>query len=485
MSLFDTFRSKFNGSANRATAVVEAPPSAAPLPVSPPAPTPATLPASRGPKISLGTAPARATAAPPATVARAATPLAPKPAPKPAPKRVLLVDDDAAIVTRYRDGLAALQDQWEIKGATSGAEALELAGQHAFDAIVADIHMPKMNGVTLLNEIIRKSPKILRFIRIAPEDRDLLKNCIGTAPQHLTTDVDAEELEAALQRGFQLDAWMNDEAIKRLIPQLTKLPSMPTLYTRVTAELQSPNGSIENVARLIAQDPMMTAKMLQVVNSAFFALQRQITDPNDAVMFLGAERTKSLIMLAKIFSQFDNAKCVGFAPEQLWGHSMQVGELARRITRAQGCEAKTCEMAFTAGLLHDVGKLLLAANLPGSFSQVLTVSSQKKISASDAERESYGTTHAEIGACLLGVWGLPLNILEAIAWHHAPTWATQNRFSLLTAVHAANALLWETHTPQADAAAAPPQLDTTYLASLGLASELDAWRELRPSAEAS
>ena len=481
MSLFDSFRSKFNGSATRATAVAEAPPNAVPAPAAPP---PTTLPNSRGPKTSFGLAPARAAAVTPAPVVAAVVSPAAPAIPKPTPKRVLLVDDDAAIVARYREDLSALQPQWEITCATSGAEALERANQHAFDAVVSDIHMPKMNGVTLFNEIIRKRPKILRYIRIAPEDRDLLKNCIGTAPQHLTTDVDAEGLEAALQRGFQLDAWMNDEALKRLIPQLTKLPSMPTLYTKITAELQSPKGSIENVARLIAQDPMMTAKMLQVVNSAFFALQRQITDPNDAVMFLGAERTKSLIMLAKIFSQFDNAKCAGFAAEQLWGHSMQVGELARRISLSQNCDPKTCEMAFTAGLLHDVGKLLLAANLPGSFSQVLTVGKQKKISATDAEREAYGTTHAEIGACLLGVWGLPLNILEAIAWHHAPMWGTQNRFSLLTAVHSANALLWETSAKTPDDGAAPPQLDTAYLASLGLAEELDAWREMLPTAEA-
>ena len=226
-----------------------------------------------------------------------------------------------------------------------------------------------------------------------------------------------------------------------------------------------------------------TAKMLQVVNSAFFALHREISDPNDAVMFLGAERTKSLIMLAKIFSQFDNTKCAGFAPDKLWGHSMNVGELARRIARSQGLDAKLCEMAFTAGLLHDVGKLLLAANLPGSYSQVLTDGKRKQISPSEAERAAYGTTHAEIGACLLGIWGLPLNILEAIAWHHAPRHGIHQRFSLLTAVHAANVLLYEMQKSPAETGAPPAGFDLEYLHSLGLADEVETWRGLVPGAE--
>ena len=462
MSLLDSFRSKFTRPAALTTTV----------------PAPASV-AVALPHVAMRTPPIAMQSAPPPVAAAAPPP--PPPAPK--PRRILFVDDDPDVLSRFRDGLTKLENGWAITYAASGAEAVNVAGQQPFDAIVSDMHMPGMNGVALFNEIIRKHPKILRFIRMAQEDRDQLKNCIGASPQHLATDIDPETLEASLERGFQLDTWMNDEAIKRLLPQLTKLPSMPTLYTQVTAELQSPTGSIENVARLIAQDPVMTAKMLQVVNSAFFALHREISDPNDAVMFLGAERTKSLIMLAKIFSQFDNTKCAGFAPEKLWGHSMNVGELARRIARSQGLDTRVCEMAFTAGLLHDVGKLLLAANLPGSFSQVLTAGKQQQISPSAAERAAYGTTHAEIGACLLGVWGLPLGILEAIAWHHAPRHGMHRRFSLLTAVHVANVLLYETQKSPAETGVPPTQFDTDYLHSLGLADEVETWRGLVPGAE--
>lgn len=471
MSLLDSFRSKFT----RPSALTTAVPAPASVAVALP---PVALRASPSAAATTHTPPI----AMPSTPSPAAATAAPPP-PAPKVRRILFVDDDPDVLSRFRDGLTKLENGWEIRYAASGAEAVSVAGQQPFDAIVADMHMPGMNGVALFNEIMRKHPKILRFLRMAQEDRDQLKNCIGASPQHLATDIDPATLEASLERGFQLDTWMNDAAIKRLLPQLTKLPSMPTLYTQVTAELQSPSGSIENVARLIAQDPVMTAKMLQVVNSAFFALHREISDPNDAVMFLGAERTKSLIMLAKIFSQFDNTKCAGFAPDKLWGHSMNVGELARRIARSQGLDAKLCEMAFTAGLLHDVGKLLLAANLPGSYSQVLTDGKRKQISPSEAERAAYGTTHAEIGACLLGIWGLPLNILEAIAWHHAPRHGIHQRFSLLTAVHAANVLLYEMQKSPAETGAPPAGFDLEYLHSLGLADEVETWRGLVPGAE--
>jgi putative nucleotidyltransferase with HDIG domain len=303
-------------------------------------------------------------------------------------------------------------------------------------------------------------------------------------PQHLPIEADADAISAAVARGFQLDAWMTDPAIKRLIPQLTKLPALPSLYARVTQELQSPNGTIENVAKLIAQDPVMTAKMLQVVNSAFFALNREITDPGDAVMFLGAERTKSLIMLAKIFSQFDKTKCTGFAPESLWAHCLKVGELARRIARSQGFDAKACELAFTAGLLHDIGKLLLAANLPDSFSQALAIGREKKILGAAAEQEIYGTTHAEVGACILGVWGLPLGILEAIAWHHSPRDARHSGFTILTSVHAANALIYETGgAEKTGEIITTSQFDPEYLDVVGVGDRADSWRELLPDAE--
>jgi putative nucleotidyltransferase with HDIG domain len=242
------------------------------------------------------------------------------------------------------------------------------------------------------------------------------------------------------------------------------------LHAQVTEELQSPNGSMETVTELISHDPVMSAKILQVVNSAFFGRAREVTDTSEAVMVLGSERIRSLILLAGVFSQYDGSKCPGFAPEPIWSHSVQVGIYARAIAYSETKDARIAEAAFTAGLLHDIGKLILAGNLPDMCAAVRRAQANRKTSQRDAELMIMGVTHAELGACLLATWGLPLTILEAIAWHHEPNKSTEKGFSLLAAVHAANVFA------QAGGAEAWNAIDQAFLKKIGLADRGERWR---------
>jgi HD-like signal output (HDOD) protein len=219
----------------------------------------------------------------------------------------------------------------------------------------------------------------------------------------------------------------------------------------------------------------MTTKMLQLVNSAVFALTREISDPIEAVMFLGAENTKALILLTGVFSQFGKTQCHGFDPEALWRHLMAVGCFARIVAQVEKQDSNTSDLCFTAGLLHDIGKLLLAANLPTEYSQMIDQSQRRKLPLRQLEFEILGTTHAELGACLLGTWGLPLPILEAIAWHHLPQLSDDCTFSLLTAVHVANAIDREKTALGADILVS--HMDGDYLKRLSMAGRRNRWRE--------
>ena len=219
----------------------------------------------------------------------------------------------------------------------------------------------------------------------------------------------------------------------------------------------------------------MSAKLLQVANSAFFALSYTVTDPCEAVMVLGIERTRAIILLAGVFSQFDKVRCAGFSPDQIWRHSLEVGAFARIIALTQTGNPKMAEAAFTAGLLHDIGKLILASNAPEMYNTVQQLQRNKKLSPSQAEKEIIGTTHGELGACLLGTWALPMPILDAVAWHHSPSLAGDDEFSLLTAVHVANVLFHENaHT---DTEAIPYWIDEAYLLKIGLYTRRNVWRE--------
>lgn len=365
------------------------------------------------------------------------------------------------------------QHGWTVSFSRSGLDVLKRLSEAPCDVVVADQDLPDLQGRLLLDEVSRRHPQVLRFLhsRLTPEQ--MRSQCVGATHQLLARPCSQNTLSNAIRRAFAFRDWLPCEAVHRLLPNLTKMPSPPDIYFAVVRELQSPYASADKVGSLIARDPMMTAKMLQLANSAVFGLQQEVTDPLAAVMFLGLETTRSLILLAHAFSYFDQFQMPGFKPSQMWAHSLLVGRLARRIAEIERVSEELAGSCYTAGLLHDLGKLVMAANMPGALSEAIRRATARSIPLVEAERELLGASHAEIGAALLGVWGLPGPILEAVALHHNPTRLIQEGFCPLAAVHVANVLAHEI-TPGGESVM--PKVDIDYLANLGLAMNLEKWR---------
>lgn len=395
-------------------------------------------------------------------------------------KRVLFLEENTSSLQLTQDQLRGRDCGWEIVFSASGAESLRLLANERFDAVVSGLHMPATNGLEFLNEVARRHPRALRFIRCSPEDRSVLRHCVGPVPHYISNEVDGETLAHTINRAFRLEEWMAKPATNRLIGQCRKLPALPDLYHELTIELQKLDPAFDRVADLIAKDPAMTAKILQLVNSAFFAFPREITEAREAVILLGLERTRALVLLVHVFSEFDKSRCRGFSADQLRHHALATAVLAKKIVEAESRDFKLAELAFTAGLLHDIGQLMLAANLPVEYARVLEVARERQVPLHQAEDDLFGTTHAELGACLLAIWGLPLPILEAIAWHHAPGKSDDRHFSALTAVHAADTFLEAANGTGGQAA---PVLDEPYLAVLGLTERVLRWRQLAGMAD--
>lgn len=370
--------------------------------------------------------------------------------------------------------LHRLQPTWGCQFAADVVQAITLLQGQEFYAII--IQSSLASDAALRETLENKASRTVRVILCNTNDRAEVARWSATGANPISQSTDAANLAANISRIARVQEWMADAGIKKLLALCKKLPAMPKLYAQVSKELSSPNGSIDVVAQLIAQDPVMTAKILQVVNSAFFALGRQVSEPSDAVMFLGAERTRSLILLAGVFTQFEGVGCPGFTPEQIWNHSLQVGALARNVTMAETRNAKTAEAAFTAGLIHDMGKLILAANVPAMCNSIEQLHISKRLSQREAEMQVLGTTHAELAACLLGTWALPLPVLEAVAWHHHPTRSDDKGFTLLTAVHAANVFAYELGGGSGTAAL-PEVFDHNYLLQIGLGENRNDWRK--------
>jgi len=328
-----------------------------------------------------------------------------------------------------------------------------------------------------LEQVRKERPEINCLIRCDISEKPVADVWKGLGYPMLANHSDASTLASSLLRNARLHEWMRDPAIQKLLPSLRKLPATPRLFVQVTEELRSSNGSLDVVAHLIRQDPVMSAKMLQLVNSAFFASSREVSDTLDAAIILGTERIKSLILLAGIFSQYKEAEGISPSVDALLAHSIQVGVYSRAITLNETKDAGMAEAAFTAGVLHDMGKMILAGNLPVWYREVRRLRTTRQFSDHAAELETFGATHANVGACLLASWGLPLPILEAVAWHHEPERSSEKAFCLLAAVHAADSIAHESE-------GTPVQCHQEFFERIGLAGCFQRWRQLFGLSEA-
>ncbi|MFN8458688.1 MAG: response regulator [Anaerolineae bacterium] len=390
--------------------------------------------------------------------------------------RILFVDDEPRILRGLRRQLSEVNNNWDLLFAESGPDALDLLGQHPCDAIVTDMRMPGMDGAELLKEVWNRHPQVIRFVLSGQTDKEALLRTAGLAHQFLSKPCDINLLQEALSNALALQGVLASNRLQKVTLQLKTLPSLPTLFTELLREIQSPNASVKHIGQIIAQDIGMTAKILQLVNSAFFGLRQHISDPTQAVIMLGLDTVKTLVLSAHVFAKFNGAQLGKLSFDQLQEHSLFVAMLAKRITEAEQVQRSVIDFAFTAGLLHDLGRLILAANLPDDYSQVLAVTDQLNGDLLGAESQVFGATHPEVGAYLLAIWGLPQPVVEAVTFHHQPTHSLDKSFTPTTAVHVANVLTHE--VSHLEASGAPPQFDTSYLNELHYLEHLPNWREL-------
>ncbi|MGA2176734.1 MAG: response regulator [Verrucomicrobiota bacterium] len=390
-------------------------------------------------------------------------------------KRILFVGGDPALCQEFQARDSGPEAAWTVERAASGEEALALCYQASFDAVAADVCLSGMSGTDFLDALMRRQPKAMRIVLSDMADTESTMKCIGHAHHHLLKPCGAATLLNALNQAFAQESWLPSESMQGLMAQMRQVPSPPKTYFQVVEEMRSPSCSIEKIADLIAQDPAMTAKVLQLANSAVFGLELNVVRPLDAIGYIGLETTKALVLLAHSFSSFDHLKLAGFSVEELWRHSVRTGQFAQRIATMESTSLEIAEQAFAGGLLHDLGKLLFAANHAGVFGKVLRLAREQHCNMWEAEAQLLpGIGHAELGATVLGIWGLPKSITEAVALHHCPWRRRNSGFSPVTAVHAANIL---DHETQPDPSIIlPSQINTAYLKDLGLAGRVDHWR---------
>ena len=373
--------------------------------------------------------------------------------------------------------LRKMRNEWEMTFVSSSKEALEILDTGSFDVIVSDLRMPEMDGAQLLAEVKNKHPEVVRIILSGQVEQETTFRSVQLAHQSLSKPCDADILKHTLNKLFALRNLLEDESIKRILSQTETLPSLPAIYTDVVSELQTPDPSVKKIGEIISADLAMTAKILQVVNSAFFGLVRKISNPREAVMLLGTDTIKALVLSVKIFSELNQKKFGWFNFDELFNHSMSVSMLAQTITKEERLDQKLVNNSVMAGMFHDLGKLILVTNFHETYQKVLTEAGQTKQNLWDLESEVFGTSHAEIGAYLMGLWGLEYPVIEAIAFHHQPGKSLSNAAGLLTAVHFGDAFDRFKKTDKGlNGENGLRQLDRRYLESLGVTARIKDWQ---------
>ena len=352
-------------------------------------------------------------------------------------KSLLLVDDEPMVLSGLQRSLRSMLDEWTMEFAGGGEEALAAMSKHNFDVIVTDMRMPGMNGAQLLNEVRKRSPQTVRVALSGQCDRETIVSAIGSTHQYLSKPCDARQLKDTINHAMAMRSQLETSHLTKIVSQLRSIPSLPSSYQEMMAELGRPEPRVGKLASLISSDMGMTAKCLQLVNSAFFGLRTPVSSALQAISLLGLDRLKSLILSSHIFSEFSTNV---FEPKEigwLWEHSFAVSVCAGKVADALGVSPKEHEDAVTAGLLHDTGKLVLASCMGREYKMVLDLATRTGICLADAERDVLGCGNAEVGGYLLGIWGLPDAIVEAVGWHLNPYAAPECACSALACVHVA------------------------------------------------
>ncbi|MBV9506053.1 MAG: HDOD domain-containing protein [Acidobacteriia bacterium] len=394
-------------------------------------------------------------------------------------KKILFVDDEPLILEGLQRILRPQRKDWEMGFVVSGDAALSaLEGNH-FDVIVTDMRMPGMDGAQLLTSVKERFPGVIRIVLSGFFEKEAALRAVAVAHRFLAKPCDPKDLRDTIERCCTLSSGLDDDDVRFGAGAIGELPSLPGRCARLIEALENPEVAITEVSRIVEQDVALTAKVLQLVNSAFFGPSQEIINIRAAVSYLGLDILKALVLSAEVLKVFQPQNGVpGFSYEAFQAHSYLTASIASRLPVPQNLVSST----RVAALLHDTGLLVLSTRLPEKFRLALSIAAKEQRPLYRVEQEVNGFTHADVGAYLLGIWGLPQPILDGVRnHHHVCSGASEiSGFDTPRAVQIADLLAHEQQAGQEAGLypSAHDDFDADWLAATGLAPEVPAWRAM-------
>ncbi len=396
--------------------------------------------------------------------------------------RVLFVDDDTNLLQGLKRGLRRQVGAWEMEFVDSPILALDALNDQGFDVIVTDLQMPGMSGIELLKRVSEVNPEIVPIILSGQVNKALLMHSLKSNAHVLLKPCKMEELIAAVERSYTLRKIMKSERLQSLVSRLSELPSLSQTHNSLFTALEGDNTPVSRIVALIQEDVSIAAKVMQLANSAFFGHTR-VAQLENAIRILGLTHIRLLVLASDVFLKIDHRKGANIDLSSLIRHSTNVGRFSAHIARSLQLTSDQCEAAHVAGLLHDIGKLILIKDMPREMLRVAKQSRESSLPEHLAESSILGCSHAEVGAYILGIWMLPDVILKAVVFHHRPLDIPTTQPTVLSAVYLDNILEHKLHKEQITA----PEMATyeQYAKNLGVEDLLPQWEKALANAPSS
>jgi HD-like signal output (HDOD) protein len=335
---------------------------------------------------------------------------------------ILFVDDEPRILSGLRRMLRAHRSRWDMSFAEGATEALAALQVQPCDVVVSDYRMPGMDGAELLQVVRDRYPGTARVILSGQTNEDSLLKIIVLAHRFLDKPSTEDQIVGTLEHLLGLREMVPNPEIRRDVTGVESLPSSAAVLKHLAEVLDSGTASVDTVRTAVEQDPAVAAKLLHLVNSSTHALTQQIGDVAQAVAVLGARTVRELVLHHDLVCEFDPAGVVAETwIRQLTLHAVESSRLARYLAAGQ----PWAEVAATAGLLHEIGQLVLVSARPREFASALADwcsgagpgEPVGEADLADVELATFGVAHPGVGANLLGLWGLPEPVVRAVAEH--------------------------------------------------------------------
>jgi HD-like signal output (HDOD) protein len=376
--------------------------------------------------------------------------------------RVLFVDPEFGGKECVEEGPELSGEYRMFTQVSSAEEALERCLDGSFDVVVAAHRLPGQSGTELLRTLKHVAPAAIRFLMIDEDEVTHFRSLVSDAQQIMLKPLRAAPFNRQLERALALRAVVRDPMILKFLGDADSLPPLPRIFRMICQTLNDPSSSLSKISEVIAEDIVLSSKVLKLANSALFGLQEPAGNIEQAVVRLGLITISSLVFCQEMVDSVAGHKEEEQFAEELNRHSIEVALLATKIAQAWNAPQQLVDQLFFCGIVHDLGKFLFATHAKDAWQRVQQEVDHNIESDVEIERMIFGSSHCELAAYLLAVWGLPDNQVEAILYHHKPSalLGSDSESMLVRILHLAENLC-ETHLHGA-------WLDWEYLYDIGM-----------------